>query len=664
MGMFERFTIWLAAVFMSALMVGCGGGGGSPGGSGKPLSLGGVSAITVLPGESKRLSISGGVPPYRAVSAETGIAFAMVEGSSLIIGGVAAGASSNVTVSDYSGATLNVTVTVGSSAPLYTTAPADLTLGVGPSEARTFLVAGGVRPYTITGNQELVARVTDVGNGQWRIEGVALGTMVVRIRDAAGKELTVNVTVGSPDLRVSSESISVPVGVPATVVLSGGQKPYRVAGGIPSAVQIKRLSESEFELTGLLVTSSGGVDVVFMDAAGKTVKTNVSISPGNAQFTISPSAISIPEASGTSLKFLVKTGARGNLTVLSSHPQLVAVSNIVSPQFNGDGTLKEFGSFVATVGAASCVNASTPVEITVIDANGSIGTAIVTILDRGDVCGETPGNIQFGIQAPQSLRLAVGTSQSFGITGGVLPLVAVSSDPAVVTAQIVGAGRTLQITGVAAGSAEVSVFDATGNRGGTLSITVVGAAAMPALAVLPNAATGSVGDQLRFIVQGGAAPYTLTLNNPSVASLSTTTVAADGGTFTATLLNVGSTVVTIRDAQGATATLSLNVTSTTPGLRVSPSELSLAERTVATDLDIGLNIYGGVGPYRVFSSDTTLLVVGDGTTFGNNTSVAGPTFIVRQLGNQDRLQDVPVVITVIDATGATATSQVTIKNNN
>ncbi|MCX7742456.1 MAG: hypothetical protein N2Z66_04210, partial [Tepidimonas sp.] len=74
--------------------------------------------------------------------------------------------------------------------------------------------------------------------------------------------------------------------------------------------------------------------------------------------------------------------------------------------------------------------------------------------------------------------------------------------------------------------------------------------------------------------------------------------------------------------------------------------------------------YGGVGPYRVFSSDTTLLVVGDGTTFGNNTSVAGPTFIVRQLGNQDRSQDVPVVITVIDATGATATSQVTIKNNN
>ncbi|MCS6809861.1 MAG: hypothetical protein NZ694_01130, partial [Tepidimonas sp.] len=73
--MFERFTIWLAAVFMSALMVGCGGGGGSPGGSGKPLSLGGVSAITVLPGESQRVPISGGVPPYRAVSAETGIAF-------------------------------------------------------------------------------------------------------------------------------------------------------------------------------------------------------------------------------------------------------------------------------------------------------------------------------------------------------------------------------------------------------------------------------------------------------------------------------------------------------------------------------------------------------------------------------------------------------------
>ncbi|TSE35978.1 pilus assembly protein N-terminal domain-containing protein [Tepidimonas charontis] len=662
--MIKRWMVWLATALVSALAA-CGGGGGSPGANPNDgaLSVGAVTALTLMPGEARTLPVSGGVPPYRVVSAERAIAVAALEGSQLIIGGQNAG-ETRVTVADRAGNTVGLTVKVGSSIPLYTTAPATLQLGVGPSEARTFRVAGGVKPYVITGNAPLVAAVTQLDAEQWRIQGVAIGNMQVRIRDAAGTELEVAVTVGSPELRVSVGSISLPIGVPSTVILSGGQPPYRIAGGIPSAVQVKRLTDNEFEIVGWLVT--GGVDVVFADATGKTVTTNVTVVARNTQIAISPSQLRVAEASGTQVKFQVRTGARGPLVVLSSRPGLVAVSGVTAPTINSDGT--EFGSFIGTVGASACVGADTDVELTAIDAAGSVGTATVTVLDLGDVCGEVePPETNFAVLAPPTLNLPLGGVRTYTITGGTLPLVAVAGNPQVLEASIIGDGRTLRLRGLAAGSSTVFVYDALGNTASginTVNVIAVDSGETVALATFPSSATGAVGDTLRFVVAGGTAPYTLTINNPAVAAVSPTSIGSSGGEFVATLLNAGSTVVTVRDAKGETVSVQLTAGAGTPNLRVSPSTLELAERTIVTPLHIDVNIYGGVGPYRVFSSDTSLIEVGDGTTFGNNTPIVGSTFTIRQLGSRDVSDDREVIVTVIDSTGASATSQIKIKNNN
>ncbi|TSE20222.1 hypothetical protein Talka_01117 [Tepidimonas alkaliphilus] len=369
-------------------LVSCGGGGGSPGynPNTKELSIGGVASVTVLPGESKALPVSGGVPPYRAVSAESAVAVAAMDGSSLIIGGVAPGAETSVTVTDRAGTSRSLSVKVGSSVPLFTTAPAKLQLGVGPAEARTFRVSGGVKPYTITGDAPLVATVVQLDAEQWRIQGVAIGEMTVRIRDAAGKELEVAVTVGSPELRVSSDNLTLPLGIPARVVVTGGQKPYSVAGGIPSAIQVSRVAgtDGEFEIVGLLVT--GDVDVVFADATGKFVKTKVTINDASTQIRVSPSSVRLGERSGSSLRFTVATAARGSLTVLSSFPGLVSISEVTPPEFNADGSVRTYGSFVATVSGNVCVTGDTPVTLTVIDANGSVGTATVTVVDTDPSC--------------------------------------------------------------------------------------------------------------------------------------------------------------------------------------------------------------------------------------------------------------------------------------
>lgn len=365
---------------LALVLAACGGGGGSAGSNPNDgaLSVGAVTAVTLMPGEARSLPVSGGVPPYRVVSAEEAIAVAALDGDRLIIGGQNAG-STRVTVSDRAGTAVAVTVTVGTSIPLYTTAPAALQLGVGPSEARTFRVAGGVKPYVITGNAPLVAAVTQLDAEQWRIQGVAIGDMKVRIRDAAGTELEVSVSVGSPELRISSDNLTLPIGIPATVVLSGGQKPYSIAGGIPAAIQVRPVSgsDSTFEIIGLLAT--GDVDVVFADATGKTVKVTVTANTATAQIRVSPSALTLAEQSGASVKFSVFTAAKGDLTVFSSNPGLVSISAVTKPEFNTDGTIKTFGSFVGTVSGTTCVAASTAVTITVVDSDGSTGTATLTV---------------------------------------------------------------------------------------------------------------------------------------------------------------------------------------------------------------------------------------------------------------------------------------------
>jgi hypothetical protein len=392
--MIKQWMQWMAGVMACVWMLAaCGGGGGSPGSNPnqEALSVGAVTALTLMPGEARELPVSGGVPPYRVVSAEQTIAVAtLLNGNRLIIGGQNAG-STQVTVSDHAGKSVQLAVRVAdTSIPLYTTAPAALSIGVGPTEARTFRVAGGVKPYVITGSAPLVATVTQLDAEQWRIQGVAIGEMKVRIRDAAGTELEVAVTVGSPELRISTDQLTLPIGIPATVVLSGGQKPYSIAGGIPAAIQVRPVpgSDSEFEILGLLAT--GDVDVVFSDVTGKTVKTKVTINTGTTQIRVSPSTVTLAERSGSAVRFNVFTAARGNLTVFSSNPGLVSISAVTNPVFNPDGTINTFGSFVGTVSGTTCVATDTTVILTVLDSNGSVGTATVTVVNVGNQSDTNP----------------------------------------------------------------------------------------------------------------------------------------------------------------------------------------------------------------------------------------------------------------------------------
>jgi hypothetical protein len=137
-------------------------------------------------------------------------------------------------------------------------------------------------------------------------------------------------------------------------------------------------------------------------------------------------------------------------------------------------------------------------------------------------------------------------------------------------------------------------FDATstilneGNPGTKLTNGLIQIAAKPKIAVSPNSGTITTGDKLQFSVSGGTSPYTWSVSNPAVASISTTgllTATAKGFTRVIAVDNSG-----IRD----TSDLSVEIR----GLKLYMRDTSIFESHTlllpiyTTDLTV-LNIKAG-----------------------------------------------------------------------
>jgi hypothetical protein len=214
---------------------------------------------------------------------------------------------------------------------------------------------------------------------------------------------------------------------------------------------------------------------------------------------------------------------------------------------------------------------------------------------------------------------------------------------------------------VSAGTATVQVFDAAGTA---VSISVTVTEVQPGtLLTQPAAATGNVGDSLVFLVSGGSPAYTITVSNTSIATVSPATVGASGGSFMLTLHNVGTTVATITDAAGRVTTVPITVEQISTVLRLSPSALLIGENNVES---IPLNIYGGTGPYRVFTSDqrlTSVTVNGSILTVGLGSTGTRCINPVTDSGTYIPNGTFDVTLTAVDSLGASATSILTIKDN-
>jgi hypothetical protein len=141
----------------------------------------------------------------------------------------------------------------------------------------------------------------------------------VIIRDATGAENGIKgiaVKVGAPELRISPDKLTIPVGIQGIGKISGGQPPYKVAGGIPAAIRATVVND-ELRIVGDLESK---LDVTVADATGQTVKIEVEINVSTTGIRLSPSALVVSENDAQPIDFTI-FGAVGDLC-LHFHPVL------------------------------------------------------------------------------------------------------------------------------------------------------------------------------------------------------------------------------------------------------------------------------------------------------------------------------------------------------
>jgi hypothetical protein len=613
-----------------ALLSACGGGGGSPGNTsgGAALFTTAAEKITIAPSEVQTYNIGGGVGGYQATSS-SGAASASINGKTLTITG-GGGGIATITVTDASGAKVLIEATVGTGIDLYTTAPGIVTVSVGGTSA-VYSIGGGSQIYKVSTSDTRIATVGQTNSREFVITGKTGGKAVVTVKDSLGKEVKIDVVVGTVDSLYSTANSDVTVEV-------GGANSYKVGGGTTIySVDSSNTAVAEAKITGndLVITgkTTGKATVIVRDSTNGNLKIEVTVGTGTPAKLFTTALPNIVIAPATAPKFTIG-GGRAPYLVSSSNVSVLTAS-VSGTTLTLNGLIKGNAEAVVTDAAGDTV------KITVIVGTGA--------------------NVTLFSTAPSSVTIVAPSSASYSIGGGSSPYTVTSSNVAV--ASVTSSDSSFSVKGETSGSAQIVIRDSLGATV-PIAVTVTSASATP-IAILPGDSTGSVGDTLTFSITGGTSPYTVSNNNPSIATVLT----PDAKSFTAKLQSVGVTEVTVIDAQNNSIKVKVTALASSALLRISPAIITVSEDSTN---DIPLVIFGGTGPYKAFTSDLVLSSV----PAGNIAQVAGGTTFNVGLGSKtDRCMTssptgivtlggvYAITLTVVDSNGASATTTMNIKDN-
>lgn len=617
------------AMAVILLLSACGGGGGSAGNtSGVALFTSAAEKITISPGQVQTYNIGGGIPNYIGTSSSSAVSVQVTGNTLRITGGN--GGSAIIAITDAAGAKILIEATVGSGIDLYTSAPNLVSVAVGGSSA-IYSIGGGSQVYAVTTSDTRIATVGQTTSREFVITGRSGGKAVVTVKDTLGKEVKIDVVVGTVDELFSTAAKDVTVEV-------GGANSYKVGGGSTvyfadsSNIGVARatISGNDLIITGV---STGKATVIVRDSTTGSLEINVTVGTGTPIPLFTTASSSIVVAPSASPSFTIG-GGRAPYRVSSSNASIVSAT-ISGTNLTLNGVAKGSAQVIVTDTAGATVT-----------INVTVGTGIVVPLFT---------------TAPASVTVVSPASATYSIGGGTGPYTVTSSNVAV--ASVTSSESGFVVKGESTGTAQVMIRDAVG-ASVSVTVTVTAAASVP-LAVLPGDSTGAVGDTLTFNISGGSSPYTISNNNPSIA-----TVTQSGSVFTAKLSNVGATKVVIIDAQNKSVEVTITATASNSLLRISPSSITVGEDSTN---DVGLTIYGGTGPYRAFTSDLVLssvpvgsiTQVATGTTFniGLGSKTNRCVNVIDNSGTVIRGGVYAITITVLDSNGASATATLNIKDN-
>jgi hypothetical protein len=538
--------------------------------------------VSITPGKNAVYTIGGGSGTYTVTSSNPNVIIASVSGNSLTLAGVAPG-NANVAITDAAGVKITISVATINSQPLFTTAPAQVSIT--PGKNAIYTIGGGSGPYTATSSNSNVITASVSGNSL-TVVGIAPGTANVTITDAAGEKVTITVaTLNNQALfTTAGGQVSITPGTGAIYAIGGGNGPYSATS---SNTSVATASVSGTSLT-VQAIASGAATITVTDATGNQLPITVKTSNSDALFTTAPTQVSITP--GTSGVYTIGGG---------SSPYLATSSNTSVAKVKVSGSLLTIDSI--TAGKAN---------IAVTDSAGK-SVSINVAFDDPTWSAEP-----LFITAPTSITLPYGGAVSYLIAGGVPPYTASSSSPTVVAAGV--SGTSLNITtqwqqAFSSTPTTITVVDAKGHRVQT-NVTVLGRGESGSIpTILPSSITVSdCTTNIPFVFFGGTPPFSVYTGDSAHIPVSAPLKFGANSYFTAsvrmlpfngTILGSFTTTLTVVDSQSKTATAEVLVPSSS--VRTCPSNPILevvAGSTVAKETEqISFQITGGKPPYRVES---------------------------------------------------------------
>ncbi len=148
---------------------------------------------------------------------------------------------------------------------------------------------------------------------------------------------------------------------------------------------------------------------------------------------------------------------------------------------------------------------------------------------------------------PAAVEVAPGDAVSVIVSEGSAPFTVISGDEAIATASV--DDNTITITGVEEGTTTITVTDAMSLKG-EIAVTV----AIPGLVFDKTELSMDIDMEEIVTVTGGESPYTVTVENPEIASASVTDdkISVKG-------IKAGSTSITVTDNNKKTGTISVTI---------------------------------------------------------------------------------------------------------
>lgn len=482
------------------------------------------SDVTVAVGESPVYSVGGGTAPYLATSSNTGVATAVLVGNSLMINGLAPG-SASIVVRDKTGTSVTVAVTVPAPSSVFTTAPPSITVAIGSSPVYT--VGGGTSPYTVTSSNTTVA-TGSISGTSLTVNGLAVGSAGIVVRDSAGSIVTVSVTVPKagtlPLFTTAPPSVTVALGSSASYTIGGGASPYTATSSNTTVATVS-VSGNTLTIQGLV---AGNANILVLDSAGDQVTVGVIVPPLN------------------------------NLPLFTSAPPSVTIAVNSSAAYTVGGGSPPYTATSSNTAVASASLSGSVVTITGL----AVGTANVVIRDSAGpvTIAVTVSSGQLTV-SPSTVTALVGDTLFATISGGSGSYTALVTNLAVATASVSGSTLRVDVKQPAA-SVPIVITDTATKL--TTQFTLTSATGQTKIQLSPNVLTVSELD---------SAPITLQVfgNNGSVTAFSSDTAllvaAASGNTVTVTTGSQGNrcvagdktVTISVIDSTNALATAAITI---------------------------------------------------------------------------------------------------------